>query len=97
MRHICNGLGKFLPSDIPHIVQDQRQYDGKRKTRNQGIYAQDQRVLQDAPEPWRAQELLEPAQAYPFASPEPILKFKIPERDLQSVHGPIAEKYDIDQ
>ncbi len=91
VRQIRQRLDELFIPNVAHLVDEQRQDDGRGETAEQLEQADDQRVLDDGPEIGVAQEALEVPKAHPIAAQNAQVELEVLERDQHAVHRVVAE------
>lgn len=97
IRRVCNHLDGILESPVPYIIQSKRQHNGKRKTGDQCVQADGERILQQSPEFMRLKETFELGKSYPRTSVDPLRDVELFKRNLRAVHRHILENNDVQQ
>ena len=72
MGQIGHGLHQLLISRVADLIQQQRQEDGGRKRPQQGVQAQQHRILNDAEAEWIPEKLDKIFQAHELAVEESL-------------------------
>ena len=89
MGRVEDGLNHPLEFVEPYLVDDEGQDDGDGEAPQQAIEADKHRVLHHPPEGGRLEEPDEPVEAHPPAGGEAQVGVKVPEGDLDAVHGDV--------
>lgn len=97
IRRVCNHLDGVLESPVPYIIQSKRQHNGERKTGDQCVQADGERILQQSPEFMRLKETFELGKSYPWTSVDPLRDVELFKRNLRAIHRHILENNDVQQ
>lgn len=86
VQHCLNDPAQFLE---PQLVERQRQNDWHRETPQKAVQAEQNRILDHADTVWGRKKTLKPIEPHPFPSRDSLAGLKIPESDLNAVHGAV--------
>lgn len=97
VRRIRNHLNRVLEAPILHIVETERQNNGKREARQQGIKTDHQRVPQQSPKFVRMKKTFKLRKPYPWTASDAFGYVEFLERNLCAVHRHVLEYNDVEQ